>query len=77
METRRTKMFSSLEGETNMKRKIKILTVVLLTALLLCACGKVTFRCAICMKEVKQVPHEVTVLGQEVKICDSCYSYLK
>lgn len=59
-----------------MKRKIEILAVVLLTALLLCACGKKTFRCGICMREVKQVPHQVTVLGQEVNICDSCYSYI-
>lgn len=60
-----------------MSKKLKVLAIVIVATLLLCACGSKTFRCAICMKEVKQVPHEVTIFGQEVEICDSCYSYLK
>lgn len=71
------KCMVKLEGRRNMSKKIHFLAVLLLTAVLFSACGSKTFRCAICMREVKQVPHEVTILGQEVEICDSCYSYLK
>lgn len=60
-----------------MGKMVNFLAILLLIAVLLSACGNKTFRCAVCMREVTQVPHEVTVLGQEVEICDSCYSYLK
>lgn len=60
-----------------MNKFIKIIIVGVISVLLLCACGGKNFRCAICMEKVTQVPHEVTVLGQEVEICDSCYKMLK
>lgn len=57
-----------------MKKRLTI--IVLLALVLLSGCGRETFRCALCMDQVKQVPHEVTIFGQEVRICDSCYEYL-
>lgn len=60
-----------------MKRVGKMLTVLVLAMLLLCACGGKVFRCAICMKQVKQNPHEVLIFGQQVEICNTCYNLLK
>ena len=60
-----------------MKKRIMSLIAVIMLALMLCACGSKTFRCAVCMKQVKQVPHQVTILGQDVEICDICYDYLR
>lgn len=57
--------------------KLKICAVILLIVVVLTGCGKETFRCGLCMKQVTQVPHEVTIFGQDVCICDSCYEYLK
>ena len=58
------------------KRMISVIAVITL-ALMLCACGSKTFRCAVCMKQVNQVPKQMTVLGQDVEVCKSCYSQLK
>lgn len=60
-----------------MNKLIKILAVAVLAAMLLCACGSKTFYCALCFEKVTEVPHEVTVFGQELEICDSCYKALK
>lgn len=56
--------------------KQKICAVILLVFVMLSGCGRETYRCALCMDQVTQVPHEVTIFGQEVRICDSCYEYL-
>lgn len=58
------------------KRKI-FAALILALAVMLSACGSKRFQCAICMREVNEVPHAVTVWGQDVEICDSCYGYLK
>lgn len=65
-----------IRGGRTMPKRVCILLILILISFL-CACGKKTFRCAVCMQEVNQVPHEIIVLGEEHKICDSCYSYLK
>lgn len=59
-------------------RRIAVLVLsVLLIAVMLCACGEETYTCGWCMKEVTQRPHTVTVLGQEIKVCDSCYEMIE
>lgn len=60
-----------------MRKRNMFVIIALMLAMLLCGCGKKTFRCDLCMKEVTQVPHEVTILGQEVELCDSCYGLLQ
>lgn len=55
-----------------MNKFFKLLFILTLL-LILTACGTETFRCGWCMKEVTQKPHTLTALGQEVKICESCY----
>lgn len=56
-----------------MKRVICVALMVILLGTMLCGCGEEKFTCGLCMKQVTQKPHAVTVLGQKVKICDSCY----
>ena len=58
-----------------MKRFVGILLTVIAMLCVLTACGKETFSCALCMKKVTEKPHVEEILGKEVKICDSCYSY--
>lgn len=54
------------------KRVVSIALTVILLGAVLCGCAE-TFTCGLCMKQVTQKPHTVTALGQELKICDSCY----
>ena len=56
--------------------KAKVCAIAVVVAIALTGCGKETFRCGLCMKQVTQVPHEVTVFGQDIKVCESCYEYL-
>lgn len=60
-----------------MRKRNMFAIIVLVLALVLCGCGKKTFQCGLCMKKVTQVPHEATILGQEVELCDSCYDLLR
>ena len=61
-----------------MKKKMISVIAVITLALMLCAYGsKTLFRCAVCMKQVNQVTKQITVLGQDVEVCKSCYSQLK
>lgn len=61
----------------NMKSKsLKSLIIVIMLMTLLCACGAKTFVCPLCMKAVKQAPHKVTVFGQQVDVCNTCYKQL-
>ena len=56
-----------------MKKKMISVIAVITLALMLCAYGsKTLFRCAVCMKQVNQVPKQITVLGQDVEVCKSC-----
>lgn len=59
--------------------KLKMMVVVTLLCITctLAACGRETFTCAICGKTVTEIPHKETILGREVKICDSCYEGLR
>lgn len=45
--------------------------------LLLSGCGKKEFDCGLCGDLVKESPHKITVLGQELEICNSCFDILK
>lgn len=63
--------------EIEMKKRILLLVYTMLILAFLCACGKETFRCGLCSKTVTQKPHAMTVLGQDIKVCDDCYSALK
>lgn len=56
-----------------MKKLKTVFILVLMTMLLLTACGKETFTCAVCMRRVNQVPHKATVFGSSVVVCDSCH----
>lgn len=60
-----------------MKQKIISIIALIVMTLMLCACGSKTFRCAVCMKQVNHVPKQITVLGQDVEVCKSCYAQLK
>ena len=60
-----------------MKKRTLNFIVVIVMLLMLCACGSKTFRCAVCMKQVNEVPKQITVLGQDVEVCKSCYAQLK
>ena len=51
-------------------------TAVLLSAIMLCGCGKETYMCGYCMRTVTQKPHSAKILGQEIKLCESCYETL-
>lgn len=60
-----------------MKKRLISLIAIFMLALMLCACGSKTFRCAVCMKQVNEVPKQITVLEQDVEVCKSCYGQLK
>ena len=54
-------------------KKRALLAALLLIVCLLAACGKETFTCDFCGREVTEKPHYVTVLGEEGKLCEKCY----
>ena len=55
-----------------MKKMISVLMVVVAMAMVLTACGK--FTCDLCRKEKSGKKHETEILGQEIEICDDCYT---
>ena len=55
-----------------MKKAICLVLVIVTMALLLCACGKETYTCAMCQDEVTQKPIVVELYGEEYKICNDC-----
>ena len=55
-----------------MKKFIGILVLVVAMVTMLTACGK--FTCDLCGKEKGGKKHESELLGQEVVICDDCYT---
>ncbi len=63
-----------------MKSKVSYLSVlvisVVLCAIVFAGCTH-TFKCGICGKEVNEAGHKVTVLGQDIEICDSCYNEMQ
>ena len=55
-----------------MMKKRALFAALLLIVSLLCGCGKELFTCELCGREVNERPHQVSILGQEAKICDDC-----
>ncbi|MGM9640150.1 MAG: hypothetical protein ACI3V3_02150 [Faecousia sp.] len=55
------------------KRIVSMVLAAIMLAAILCACGRKTFKCGVCRKEVTQTPHTVSAFGQEIEVCDSCY----
>ena len=39
--------------------------------------GIKSFTCGYCMRSVKEKPHDVKMLGQQIEICDDCYDMLR
>lgn len=60
-----------------MRKGAAILVLNCVLVAMLSGCGSKMFRCAVCMKQVNQVPKQITVLGQDVEVCKSCYAQLK
>ena len=57
-----------------MKKFLSIyLAVVILTAGVLSSCGNKTFECDGCGATVKGKPHEITILEENMNMCDKCY----
>lgn len=57
-----------------MKKIIGILVLAVAMVTMLTACGK--FTCDLCGEEKSGEKHESELLGQEVVICDDCYTAL-
>ncbi len=55
-----------------MKKILAVVLVVVLMAVMLCACGEETYRCGWCQNQVTQKPRIATVFGQECQVCDDC-----
>lgn len=60
-----------------MKRVIGVVSVIMLTVVLSCGCGKKTYTCGWCGSTVTQSPHHAKILGQEIELCDDCYKGIK
>ena len=58
-----------------MKKVIAILTLAVIIATVMAACGK--FTCDLCEKEKSGKKHKETYLGQDIVICDDCYDDLE
>lgn len=60
-----------------MKKSIAIFLLLTMLAVMLCACGEETYRCAACLEEVTQKPRIAAILGKEYQVCDSCVKRLE
>lgn len=56
-----------------MRKKIASFLLFCIVAIMLCACGK-PFECYFCGEEKTGRSHEVNFLGEDVYLCDECYS---
>lgn len=64
--------------KTTSKKKFALLAIAASAVLVLAmtACTH-TFKCGICQQEKNEAGHKMTILGQEIEICDSCYNTSK
>jgi hypothetical protein len=60
-----------------MKKAIKAIALVTVLLLALTACGKETFSCGWCGRTVTETPHNMSIAGENMKICSDCYNDLK
>lgn len=57
-----------------MKKGTKILVAAIMALMVLTGCGRESFTCGACKKEITGNSHKVSAFGEEIKICDACHA---